>query len=385
MRHSYRREGFTLVELLVVIAIIGILVGLLLPAVQAAREAARRMQCSNNLKQLGLAAHNYESAYKKFPYRMGGTGDNQGNSWAFNHGRKSGFITILPFIEGGNQFNTIEAGIGSWPYGGTDPTTGWHEAAPGGRTAWGGWGPWNVSPSFMKCPSDPGVTNDQNGNTYSMCIGGNGKAIGWALWGNNSINQGGDLSGIFSYGHRQHASHGSISDGTSNTIMYSERLLQTAPYNNQGGNPGVGMNELVDFKTTTALVPGVENSPLSCRTVANGQYLKPGTAHQGNGGSFWVDGHPTYVAFNCILPPNSPACTSQITWGDGVPAILPPTSNHTGGVNVTMADGSVQFMTQNIDTGDLTVPAQLATGGSPYGVWGALGTMNGGEVAQLPN
>src|SRR5688572_20348975 len=99
-----RSQGFTLVELLVVIAIIGILVGLLLPAVQAAREAARRMQCSNNLKQLGLASHNYESAYKKFHYRQGGTTAGTLN----NQSRKSGFIALLPFIEGGNQFSRIE-------------------------------------------------------------------------------------------------------------------------------------------------------------------------------------------------------------------------------------------------------------------------------------
>ena len=116
MRVRFSRRGFTLVELLVVIAIIGILVGLLLPAVQAAREAARRMQCTNNLKQLGLAAHNYESAFKKFPYRQGGTDwdGSRGNSG--NRFRKSGFISILPYIEGGNQFAVIEGGRQSQQY-----------------------------------------------------------------------------------------------------------------------------------------------------------------------------------------------------------------------------------------------------------------------------
>lgn len=386
MRRSFRREGFTLVELLVVIAIIGILVGLLLPAVQAAREAARRMQCSNNLKQLGLAAHNYESAYKKFPYRQGGTA-RQNGSRSGNAGRKSGFISILPFIEAGNQFNIIEAGLGPpGDWGGRDPVTNWRHAPPGGPEGWSGWGPWNISPGFMKCPSDPGALDDRNSNTYSMCLGGNGTSIGWALWGGNSANQNGNVSGIFGHGHngRRHASHGSISDGTSNTIMYSERLVNTAPYNNSQGNPAVGMNEQVNYLQTIAMLPGVQNNPLLCRSVAVGQFLVPGTRHQGNSGGFWVDGHPSYVAFNCVLPPNSPSCTDTISWGDGNPLVIPPTSNHTGGVNAAMADGSVQFISQSIDTGNLSVPAIQATGASPYGVWGALGTMNGGEVAELP-
>ncbi len=96
------RKGFTLVELLVVIAIIGILVGLLLPAVQAAREAARRMQCSNNLKQLGLANHNYESSFKMFP--PAGIDSNQ-MSWA---------VMLLPFIEQGNLFNQFDFSQGNW-------------------------------------------------------------------------------------------------------------------------------------------------------------------------------------------------------------------------------------------------------------------------------
>lgn len=370
MRQSFRKSGFTLVELLVVIAIIGILVGLLLPAVQAAREAARRMQCSNNLKQLGLSAHNYESAYKRFPYRQGGTDWDGSVANSGNRGRRSGFISILPFIEGGNQFAQIEAG---------DLANGIN---PGGPQGWSGWGPWNTSPGFMKCPSDAAVQDYQRGNSYSMCLGGNGLSIGRWQW---DMNGNGNLSGMFSHGwNGAHASHGSISDGTSNTIMYSERLAHTTGYPSAEGNPAVGMNELVPYLTTVAMVPDVHNNPLLCRTVANGQFLAPGTRHQGNGGKFWHDGHPIYVAFNTILPPNSPSCSHTIAWGDGDPAILPPTSNHTGGVNAAMSDGSVQFFSSSIDSGDLTVPASVATGASPYGVWGALGTKAGGEVAGVP-
>lgn len=96
---SPQRSGFTLVELLVVIAIIGILVGLLLPAVQAAREAARRMSCSNNFKQIGLALHNYHSAYKNLPMNSGGTYENPRGGDFHNRFNLSWLVGILPFIE----------------------------------------------------------------------------------------------------------------------------------------------------------------------------------------------------------------------------------------------------------------------------------------------
>lgn len=375
MRVRSSRGGFTLVELLVVIAIIGILVGLLLPAVQAAREAARRMQCSNNLKQITLAAHNYESAFKRFPYRQGGTDWDGARSNSGNRSRKSGFLQILPFIEGGNAFAMIEGG---------DPLFGIN---PGGPEGWGTWPgasvgavAWNTSPSFMRCPSDPGAEpqTQPRANTYSMCLGGDGTAMGWTQWGPTSITEGRGISGIFAY--QAHNSFGTIPDGTSNTLMYSERLVATTPYPSGQGNPATVAGQLIRHQSTVALVPDVHNNPLSCRQAALGQFLAPGIRYQGSGGKFWHDGHPTYVGFNTILPPNSPSCSANISWGDGAPAILPPTSQHTGGVNASRADGSVSFISDGIDTGNLTVPASMAVGGSPYGVFGSLGTRNGGEI-----
>ena len=164
--------------------------------------------------------------------------------------------------------------------------------------------------------------------------------------------------------------------------MYSERLVSTQGYPSAAGNPATTSATQVRHNSTVAMVPGIANNPLLCRTRMAGQFLGIGLRHQGNGGKFWHDGHPIYVAFNTILPPNGPSCSENIAWGDGAPALLPPTSNHTGGVNASRADGSVAFYSNSIDTGNLTVGAQAAVGFSPYGVWGALGTKAGGEVTQ---
>ena len=350
LRHD-TRSGFTLVELLVVIAIIGILIALLLPAVQAAREAARRSQCTNNLKQLGLALHNYHDSNKTFVYRAGGTvGDNvdrRGSNWY----QRSGFISLLPFIEQTAMWDQIKAG---------DATT----ASEGPEGSWR-WGPWNYPPDAVRCPSNPGPpalsTATQGLHNYAFSVG--DQVAG--LYGDQTVR------GIFGY--RLCVSIAEIADGTSNTIMMSERLK--ADY----GARTAGLRQIEHVLGSAVNISGLPSAPGTCLTMSDGRYFPAGTAVWGFFGQRWHCGAAVSVGFNTVLPPNAPTCAELGRWW-GVPALVaPPASRHPGGVNGLMADGSVRFIGETIDTGDLTV-VQPDVGASMYGVWGALGSKAGGET-----
>lgn len=363
MRFLVRRsawQAFTLVELLVVIAIIGILVGLLLPAVQAAREAARRMQCSNNSKQLALALHNYESAFKAFPARKYGTTGTSGTTQTantgniiHNSGRISGYLALLPYIEQSAMFNNIQAG---------NPTAG---IAPGGPRGDSNWAPWNTVPAGLKCPSDLGVAIGGKNISYAMCVGDQVAGI-----------NDGAVRGLF--GRYRWRKHAELTDGTSNTVGMSEFQNQSPTGN--GGQFGFAApaNSVRYTMAYANNVAGLSASPIVCRGVTNGAYFKTGLIIFGRRGINWTDGPAAYCAFNTVLPPNSPACAEAGTWGDQPNMVLPASSYHTGGVNVSMCDGSVRFVSNSIDSGNLSL-AQPASGASVYGVWGALGSISGGE------
>ncbi len=142
----------------------------------------------------------------------------------------------------------------------------------------------------------------------------------------------------------------------------------------------------LDYVLGSASVPGVHNSPALCRTVTLGRWYAEGTPVNNHWGRRWTDGQSHRVSFNTILPPNSPTCFDRGAWADQQGMVLPPVSRHTGGVNVALADASVRFVSDTVNSGDLNMPAPLAdnTGPSPYGVWGALGSKGGGESVEMP-
>lgn len=361
---SSRRDGFTLVELLVVIAIIGVMVGLLLPAVQAAREAARRMQCSNNLKQMGLAIHNYESTYNQVVPRRGGTMGG-GNAARFdgNYRRVSGFIFMLPFIEQTALADQIATGA--------TLSNGW-VIPPGGPAGWFGhaeWIPWRTQVPTYLCPSDlnPGQQGNTAGNSYAFS---NGDAM-HVNWNTDDYNG----RGPFGQSLRVRRFRDVI-DGLSNTVAMSER-----PWPN--GNIGITNASNQRSVGVTVVHPTVMTSPVTCLTNAVGGRLVPGVQFKARFGSLWTDAQMERVGFNTILAPNSLSCVNDNNPNaDSTGGALTAGSYHPGGVNAVMMDGSVRFFSNSIDTGNTALPP--VTGGlSPYGIWGALGSINGGEVNLL--
>jgi prepilin-type N-terminal cleavage/methylation domain-containing protein/prepilin-type processing-associated H-X9-DG protein len=355
MKHTkgLKPKGFTLVELLVVIAIIGILVGLLLPAVQAAREAARRMQCSNNLKQLGLALHNYESAFKVLPYGCSWPDPPQNVNWR----RMSGHIALLPYFEQGPLFEQISAdntrNVGTVPWD-------------------GGYIPFRTRIPTLQCPSDVGrIAPNEVGTTNYMFSRGD------TTWDHNQWagNGGRGMRGAFSCvtpaGGRQVA-YREFTDGLSNSIAMSERTV--AQDNSRrviDGGTLVNVGSL--FR---------DSNPSDCASPAR----IVNRIYQNNVGAWagrrWTDGAPAFTGHTTILGPNKASCT-QGGW-DGEDGIYEPMSRHTGGVNTVFGDGSVRFIGDAIDTGNTTLPPADApgVGGGPsrYGVWGAMGSVRGGEV-----
>jgi prepilin-type N-terminal cleavage/methylation domain-containing protein/prepilin-type processing-associated H-X9-DG protein len=361
LRSDRRRSAFTLVELLVVIAIIGVLVALLLPAVQAAREAARRSQCSNNLKQIGIALHNYHDTYGVFPPRRGGTGSNTNNSARFdgNYDRKSGFIFLLPFMEQQPMAQQIEAG-------GVADSNG-NVIAPGGPAGWYGnanWIPWRTQLKVVYCPSDNIVglgTGNNAKNSYAF-------SLGDTITGHNSATAA--TRGVFG-GSQRCKGFNHITDGSSNTIALSERV-----YHTQSAFRAATQD---DVRTMTAQEPAVSTNPSACLAWASGKFYIPSAQVKGRFGAVWTDGQAERVGFVTVLPPNGPQCVNDANANaDSNGGVLSAASYHPGGVMGVFCDGSVRFLNDNINTGNLAL-APVATGPSPYGIWGAMGSTSGGE------
>ncbi|TWU34569.1 hypothetical protein Q31b_55230 [Novipirellula aureliae] len=404
-RLRYRkRRAFTLVELLVVIAIIGVLVGLLLPAVQSAREAARRMSCSNNVKQIGLGLHNYHAAFDRLPmHGTGPTNEFENDTTLASKNDGTGFtrlelgylVGLLPFVEQQAIWDQVsnplvEADGDRWPAFGSRPNN-------------GNYPPWATEIPTFRCPSDPGVGVPALGRTnYAACFGDGfyDAEDGVTVW-DNSINRWRyqsdsqamqrarcGLRGMFVT--RQALRFRDVTDGLSNTIAIGEIAT------------GLGDRDIrsVGFTNTKGGFLGVADNPHRCSELglidpARPQFWNDSANVYGavsQRGFRWADYHTLQSIMNTILAPNAEVCLvgNSHTYG-----VAPPSSRHQGGVHVLMADGAVRFISDSIEAGDPKIPCvycdALAEGTdsptaagsqSPYGLWGALGTRASRETIE---
>ncbi|MDD3587850.1 MAG: DUF1559 domain-containing protein [Thermoguttaceae bacterium] len=376
VRHAH---AFTLVELLVVIAIIGILIALLLPAVQAAREAARRMECTNKLKQIALAQHNHQDTFGYIPNFLvqRSLGITQYIAWQPTdmvtcRRTFTGFLVVtLPYVEQVAVYDKIKSKLDT------------------------------ASPEYCLTPGvDDGMA--QKISTY-MCPSENAGASidilgGYQRGGLTSYHGSlGDYMCMNSTGDAPRAPYRrgdvatltleNILDGTSNTVLLSEMIVHHFTEKNPV-HGGLGYSKGLNSYSNLTKCMGISRDSDE-DSLFNDPFAPYGTGASQQWyncpGRGYATGYATVTGFLTAMPPNAFHCTydkvnSDVTTGTA-------SSYHRGGVNAAMADGSVRFVSDTINTGN---PSQSisknfseAIGESPWGIWGAMGSANGGESVAL--
>ncbi|MDR0327860.1 MAG: DUF1559 domain-containing protein [Planctomycetaceae bacterium] len=406
---TLNKSAFTLVELLVVIAIIGMLIGLLLPAVQSAREAARRMQCSNNMKQWGIAAQLFHDANQHLP-----------SQWSYGsnvvHDRLGVNFQLLPFFEEQSRYDALNSALPERTSDAVDSRVPapWEPSVEEIRT----------TPVMLLCPSSPNNKQlvhrgsaststafnpyGENSEFYPadhrgartniiICIGDGSARIdtandspttavakvpgpGYNLVPNNRYpSQHGNFAHRSLFFWYKRAEFSGIKDGLSNTIIISEAV--SGDWNDEkirgSAAAYAGFDVTSDWRHDVGM----------CMNLRKGDtYAYDGSTvmvHENPRCGNWLDAMPVYSAFQTIMPPNAPSCVKYRREGVQV-GVFSATSYHMGGVNGAMADGSVRFIPDSIDCNGVPnrVPAgDYNKGASYYGVWGAMGTPNSGESA----
>ncbi len=357
-----RLHRFSISEFAILMVCIFISTSLVLRATAQQRASARKTSCANNLRQLGLAIHNYHSAYKRLPAGSGGTSNGSKDEPLLgNADRLSPYAGLLPFMEHQQLWEQLSkpAALGGTKVPAMGPVP-WYD--PAKYLVWGN------RPPVLVCPSDVDAERFPVAASYTINYGDAVNNVGAPIDGlpPNYAADGGSKRGAFM--RQQQLGFRDFLDGLSNTLLCSEARI---------GGPKVA-------KDVTGL--GIDPSRcISVRDQSECQYWREGRQ------ACWADGSLRSIGFQTILPPNSPSATSSKGELEGV---MSASSLHPAGVHALFADGSVQFVTNSIDAGDASaasvsddVAAGFARPGrlSPYGVWGALGTRAARERIKRPN
>ncbi len=352
-------QGFTLVELLVVIAIIGVLVGMLLPAVQSVRAAARRTTCANNMRQIALAVHSYESAHQRFPVNQIGPGAASG-SGGYASGFYSWLVPVLPQLEQGNLYNGFDLRRSNGDADGHRMS----DTHPNASAA-------STLVDVFLCPSDQ--PNRNNATILGSANPAPGSYAGNAGWPSYATGISGERAAPGAHNgaiplvhpsqnvswHVSKIGLNQFSDGTSNTALLSERLIQS-------GNSAAEIREADDRLRSLHILERRETLAEIVDQMSSSHAHIFESAHIGRS---WSSGSPLVApTYMHVQPPNSPIGHYNTSMDEG-DFVISASSRHPGGVNVALVDGSIQFVSDSVSKE----------------VWWAVGSRDDGRVESLSN